>query len=251
MNRPLFLAIVLGFTLGAIVACTSTEARYGPGWMFPTQQRGSGVFDSLQREFDGEAFERFEVDGSLEVAFAVDSSLSRTVVTVEGDDDLIGKVRIEDRGTMLFIAPLSGDLRPVAGLRVLVRAPRSVQAAILRGSGELVLEGFEGGRLAMDLYGSGDLVARGRVDELSVRLHGSGSVQLAELESSRSEVELMGSGEVQIVARQQLVADVRGSGEVGVVGDPEDWSWDVFGSGQVHFWDSGSAAAIEASATRE
>ncbi len=221
--------------LAGLAACRADEMAHGPQWMFPTQVRGSGVTTSLEHVL-GAPFTRLEVDGSLDVSVKPAAAGAPARVLVEGDDNLVGKVLVEVRGSTLWLRPEDGNLRPLAGLRATVEAP-SYDTLVLRGSGEVTFEGFAAGALSVEVFGTGSVKGSGEVNSLRVRVHGSGDADLIAMKSGQTSVEIQGSGDARVTARAQARVDIHGSGDVHLYGEPTDWTWTIRGSGQVFFVD--------------
>jgi hypothetical protein len=88
------------------------------------------------------------------------------------------------------------------------------------GSAEARLEGFTGGDLRIELSGSGDVRARGRVERLEASLSGSGDLQLADLTAREAFVRIPGSGEAVLRAEELAEVEITGSGDVSLRGRP-------------------------------
>lgn len=92
--------------------------------------------------------------------------------------------------------------------------------ARLNGSGRLDLGQINGDSLNLDLRGSGGANASGNVRNVTVRLNGSGSADLAGLSSQSADLSSNGSGSIAATVTQSLVASSNGSGGVTVYGNP-------------------------------
>lgn len=93
-------------------------------------------------------------------------------------------------------------------------------AARLSGSGQLTLGRVNGEQLNLELHGSGSANASGKVRNMTVRLNGSGSADLAGLSSQTAELSTNGSGSISAAVTQSVVAAANGSGSVTVYGNP-------------------------------
>ncbi|MRX10829.1 DUF2807 domain-containing protein [Pseudoduganella sp. FT25W] len=92
--------------------------------------------------------------------------------------------------------------------------------AQLNGSGRLDLGRVNGETLNLELRGSGGVNASGNVRNMTVRLNGSGSADLAGMTSERAELNSNGSGSIAAAVTQSVVANANGSGSVTVYGNP-------------------------------
>lgn len=95
---------------------------------------------------------------------------------------------------------------------------------VLTGSGRLDLGQVNGEALNLELHGSGGAHASGTVRNMTVRLNGSGSADLAGLSSQTADLSSSGSGSISATVTQSLVADANGSGRVTVYGNPSQRS---------------------------
>jgi hypothetical protein len=213
--RPASQLLLVGVA-AALVAC-SIE--------LPRVVRGSGVTKSELRRVG--AFEGVDVEGALRVHVVLGSG---SLVTVEGDENLLPHVETLVEGGVLLVRARGVRLEPTP--RVDVRMPR-VTHCRLQGSGLLVVEGLEGGALELALEGSGELVARGAVATLRAQLEGSGDMDLAALHARAADVSLEGSGQVEVFADERLDVALEGSGRVLHGGAAEPGRRAVSGSGRI------------------
>ena len=193
---------------------------------------GCGSGPEVVQERRAGDFTRVQAEGSIDVAVRVGPAAT---VTVRAGEKVIDDVETEvDDGTLIVstrdrgivIGPDGFD-----GARVDVTVPRLASVAG-RGSGDLRLSGLDGGRMRIDLQGSGDVEAGGRVAALDVDLQGSGDADLVELVARRVRVSLQGSGDVRVNARESLDATTQGSGDLSYRGTPRLRS-STTGSGDV------------------
>lgn len=183
-----------------------------------------------QQNRDVGKFDRIEVHGSAEV---VVRSGPGGVLTVKG-----GRHRVADLTTQVEAGTLVIAEGDSAGIdlsdghaTVVVRAP-ALEAVRLDGSGDLSLDGVRGRRLEVEVNGSGEVRARGRVAALEAEVDGSGSLDFGALDAGAASLEIAGSGDADVDARHRLDVDLRGSGDVHYSGDPL-LSQSVTGSGSV------------------
>lgn len=198
MTRPLALAVVLA---GLAVA-------------------GCGSGPEVVQERRAEAFTRVQAEGSIDVEVQVGPAAS---VTVRAGEKVIDDVvtEIED-GTLVVSTRDRGIVigpDGFGGAEVAVTVPR-LTGVSSQGSSDLGLSSLDGGRLRVDLQGSGNVEAAGRVAALDLDLQGSGDADLVELVARRVRVSLQGSGDVRVNARDFLDATTQGSGDLSYRGTP-------------------------------
>jgi hypothetical protein len=170
-------------------------------------------------------------------------------VTISGPKRLVDRVVIENGAIRLPDRAASGrvpgDPTVVVGgrtvhvlghdehLTIAVTAP-SVRDFSLNGSGGLRLVGYDQPRLTLAVNGSGDVSGEGRTKALDLRVSGSGSADLGDIEAGDAKVSVAGSGDATIAPHGATEVQVAGSGEVTLNTQPSTLSSDVAGSGEVH-----------------
>lgn len=186
---------------------------------------GSGHVVTQARPLAG--FEAVEVGGPIEVDIRIGP---QTAVTVEFDDNLQPQIQAALHGKTLVIdsqGSWSADDDP----KVHITLP-ALGAVSSSGSGNLKLEGLDGGDLALRLAGSGDLAASGRVDRLALLLNGSGDMKLYDLKATQARVRLNGTGDMELSVSDTLEAALYGTGDVRYRGEARVKS-QVYGTGAV------------------
>jgi hypothetical protein len=165
-------------------------------------------------------------------------------VSVSGSGDVIGQSKIRTNNLDLSV---SGS----GSLSLDVEADGDVEADV-SGSGDMDLKGhfesFESdvsgsGRVTLSaaidntadfgITGSGKIEASGSADMVKASISGSGKVQAADLETNRCNVRITGSGDVEINVKNELEANIAGSGSVSYRGNPKKVNSHAAGSGKV------------------
>jgi hypothetical protein len=192
---------------------------------------GSGPTTTQDRELGD--FTRVRAEGAVDV----DVQGGRPGhVTVRAGEDVIDHVVTEVVGDTLVVRTTSRGL--VIGpdgfddARVLVEVPR-LRGASSVGSSDLDVAGLAGGTILMEIEGSGDLAARGRVGTLDATVEGSGDADLQDLAAERADVRVEGSGDAEVHAVRELRAVVEGSGSIRYRGDPRVATARSEGSGEI------------------
>ncbi len=131
-----------------------------------------------------------------------------------------GSGRIELRGRVDRLeavnsgsGSLQADTLETAGARV-----------TLNGSGRVTLGALSGDELQAQVYGSGDLDARGNVRQARVTLYGSGDAHLAGLRAADANLTTNGSGDIAIAVSGRVETQTNGSGSITVYGEPAERS---------------------------
>jgi hypothetical protein len=194
---------------------------------------------------------------------------------VRGEQRMLPKNYTTVDGDMLHIGPRGILLRHRTPIEVTVTLP-ALESLSVNGSGDHTVSGFAGDHLDVALDGSGRMRFNGRYREIMAAIHGSGDMELtggtsdtvdaavigsgrltlvgstralhAELRGSgdldarhlrADEVDLaqQGSGDSAVYARKRLQAELVGSGDARVYGNPDERSVKREGSGSVSFED--------------
>jgi hypothetical protein len=191
----------------------------------PVPIQGSGTRASQTRKLG--AFSGIEFNGAGRLTAKAGGEPS---ITLEIDDNLLDIITTEVHDGRLVISsnkPYSTSL----GLTATVTAPE-LESYCQRGSGDVVIEGVQGDRFTVELFGSGNIRASGNAGRATAKIAGSGNIDLADLTAKDVTAEIKGSGDVRVGAAQTLRASIFGSGNIRYRGDPT-LTQSIFGSGSV------------------
>ena len=111
---------------------------------------------------------------------------------------------------------------------------RQVKATI-RGSGELEMNGGASDEVDASVLGSGKLTMVGSVHQFRAGLTGSGDIDARHLGADQVNLQLTGSGDAVVRATKSIDVSLRGSGDVTVHGAPPARNVSRNGSGEVSF----------------
>jgi hypothetical protein len=165
-------------------------------------------------------------------------------LSVSGSGDIIGQTKITTDDIKLNVSG-SGSMTVEVEVRGELEADVS-------GSGDMDVKGkcrnfnsdvsgSGGVRLALNVTehadfgvsGSGKIAATGTSESVRTGISGSGKVMAADFETNRCEVRISGSGDVQIGVRNELDANISGSGSVSYKGNPTKVNSHASGSGRI------------------
>ena len=180
----------------------------------------SGPSVSQTRDLGG--FTRLEVSGDLSLDIrlfnrpdpgvritAGTKSIDRVETEVVGD---VLRVSTKSRGLTIGPDPL-GDVQISLGVPVLLALRVDDQA-------DVTLSGLSAKSFELRVNGSGDVRARGRVDELEMEVDGSAETDLSDLSTQDASVRIDGSGDSRLRVSRSLELIVEGSGDVTYHGRP-------------------------------
>jgi hypothetical protein len=172
-----------------------------------------------------------------------------TVKTIEGlnvggSGDLIGETKIvaddidlnvSGSGNMKVEVEASGDMESdVSGSgNIELRGSCKNFNSDVSGSGRVTLALKATGDADFGVSGSGKIEASGEASKVKAHISGSGKVLAADLETNSCEVRITGSGDVEINVKNELDANITGSGSVRYRGNPSKVNSHSAGSGHV------------------
>jgi hypothetical protein len=200
VRRPLALLV-------AVAALALTACDNGPP---VTQTRDLGGFTRLEvsgdLSLDVRLFNR--PDPGVRIT-AGSKSIDRIKTQVVGD---VLRVSTRSRGLTIGPDPL-GDVEISLGVPVLL-------ALRVDGQADVTLSGLSAKSFELRVNGSGDVQARGRVDDLEMEVDGSAETDLKGLATQNASVRIDGSGDSQLRVARSLELIVEGSGDVSYFGRP-------------------------------
>lgn len=259
------LLIVAFLLIGVSYSMLRAQGTNGPS------SPGSRLVATEPRPLD-KAVAKVDLSGPVNLTLRQGPTAS---LEVRGEQRLLANIDTTVDGDMLHIGPRGILLRHRTPIEVTVTLP-SLESLSVNGSGEHTVSGFAGEHLDLALDGSGSMRFNGRYREIMAAVHGSGDLELtggtsdtvdaavigtgrltlvgttrvlhAELRGSgdldarhlrADEVALaqQGSGDSAVYARKRLHAELTGSGEARVFGNPDERSVSRTGSGSVSFDD--------------
>jgi hypothetical protein len=101
------------------------------------------------------------------------------------------------------------------------------------GSGKVVVSVTSSGAADFGVSGSGKIEASGSASTVTATISGSGKVMAGDLETNSCDVKIAGSGDVEINVKNELDANITGSGNVRYKGNPSKVNSHSAGSGHV------------------
>jgi hypothetical protein len=194
--------------------------------------QGDGVLARDQRTVGTVA--GLEANGSVLVDVRVGPAAS---LVVEADSNLLSLVRTDVRGDTLVVEMARG-YRSSNPVRVTYTVPRLAEVRH-SGSGQLSVQGLNGGALRVVQSGSGSTLLTGRVADLDVTGSGSGSVDASTLRSAGANLSMNGSGRINVgeVRGDHASATLTGSGQLRAGGSVRSLTARSTGSGHLDLVD--------------
>ena len=189
---------------------------------------GSGIGASESRSL--KTFTSIEIKSSADVTVTFGETQS---VTVETDDNILSLVETNVQGGKLVIGqPIGTDLNPRLGVRITI-VMKSLDEAIISGSGTVNISGLDSDLVRFSIPGSGDIVTQGKANTVNASIAGSGTIVCGDLQAKTAEARIGGSGDITVFATESLTANISGSGTVVYRGNPAQVDRSVTGSGNI------------------
>lgn len=165
-------------------------------------------------------------------------------LTVAGSGDIIGETKItandidlnvSGSGNMKIEVDASGEMEADvsgSGNIQLTGKCKSFKSDV-GGSGKVIVSVISTGAAYFGVSGSGKIEADGSASTVKAMISGSGKIMAADLETNSCDVKIAGSGDVEINVKDELDANITGSGNVRYKGNPSKVNSHSAGSGHV------------------
>ncbi|MGA7782297.1 MAG: DUF2807 domain-containing protein [Paraburkholderia sp.] len=212
---------IVRFTVAAICSVFACVAM--------AQSSGSAGADKTEKR-QTDAFSGVRLVGAVEGAFSISPYTS---VTVSAPAEVLPHVVTAVKNGVLTV-----ELKDVASLatplKVVITGP-SLQAVSIAGSATMRVSGISDRSLALNVSGSGSILASGSVNKVSASISGSGDIDVSALHANALVANVQGSGDLHGYASDSATVNVMGSGVVDVQGKPAVRTVNRIGSGEVRF----------------
>lgn len=207
-----------------------------------------------KRNIDIESFTRidFNIPGTLYLRQG-----DEVKVAIECSENALDQIDFEMRGNRLSIRNRdkswsswkNNDLRDV---KVFITM-KDIEGVRLSGSGDIYGDGafrtsdldiavsgsgsiemsISSNDLEVSLSGSGKLKLNGQADEVDLQISGSGTVIASELKVTSLDANISGSGKCEMEVKEEIKANISGSGSIYYKGSPSRINANTSGSGKV------------------
>ncbi len=177
------------------------------------------------------------VYGSLSVVFeASDSNL----VYIDSDDpEIIAATEVRFDNNILELQMANNMANNINGrkfgrTKIYVKSPK-FNFLTFNGSGTFEAYNLGQDNLELKLNGSAEIYLAGTCKTTFIKVSGSGIVDMKKLEVEQATLIVAGSGSITSCVKQDVKAQVRGSGDILIFGNPENRRTEQNGSGEIKF----------------
>jgi putative autotransporter adhesin-like protein len=88
-------------------------------------------------------------------------------------------------------------------------------------------------KLNVFISGAGKIIVSGECDELHTEISGAGKLMAGELEVQRAEIDISGAGKAVVDVKEELNANISGSGEISYISTPKIINRKITGDGNI------------------
>jgi hypothetical protein len=149
-------------------------------------------------------------------------------VTVAGRREMIDAVRWQNG--RLFLA--DNHPRVQHTIEVTVVAPQ-IPGVVLKGAGNIELNGLAQPALAIALSGAGSIDASGKVDTIRITASGAGNIDMSDVAAKDASIEASGIGNVELAASGKVTVAISGAGNVSLHKKPAELTTNITGIGSI------------------
>lgn len=168
------------------------------------------------------SFTRLEVSGDVSLNVSLFNRPDPGVRVTAGSK-AIDRIRTELVGDTLRVSTKSRGLTigpdPLGAVSISLGVPALVGLRV-DGSADVMLSGLSAKAFELRVSGSGDVRARGRVDDLEMEVDGSANTNLSRLATQNANVRIDGAGDSELRVARSLELILEGSGNVTYHGRP-------------------------------
>ena len=150
---------------------------------------------------------------------------------IRADDNILPLITTEiSGGKLTILASRPFSVRRSVAIEIAVPHITSIS---LGGSGSLEMNGIAEKQLVVNIEGSADVTARGRVDSLTAEINGTGDLKLGALAARDARIAIEGTGNAEVSVSDSLSAEINGSGDITYSGSPKKVSKEINGVGRI------------------
>lgn len=189
--------------------------------------QGSGNIVTDRRKLS--TFEKLSVNITADIEYIASDSYQ---LELTADDNIASVITSTISGNTLSI-DTGRSYTTQSIIRSRVYGPLSLNSLIVNGSSDINLQGISGESLEINLDGTGDIVAQGKVKYLIVMVDGSANVNTKALQAENVIIDVDGTTDVTVTANNKLDIAIDGVSNVTYYGHPNSINKTIDGVGEV------------------
>lgn len=179
----------------------------------------------------GESFDKIDQAGSFDVKWERANELS---IVIEAEEHLLPFLDVFVRAGTLVVTAKPGSFTASHRIVIYAKSPY-LTSAKTTGSGDIEVVGVRAVDLEVTIAGSGDIEVTGKTSRLNVKVAGSGDFKGRGLTTDTAQLKVAGSGDISATVQRAVHAEVFGSGDIVIRGNPATRNTRVRGLGAILF----------------
>jgi len=200
-SRILDARLLLGATSLTVATIVDVEVFKSEHPVFEIVGESQAIIDSIKADF---------AEGDLILSQELSSPPNLKCESTPVSTDSTGR-------SLVINARTESKTLPCALVRIGVGKFPDI---MVKSSGDVEVMGVDQERLALNVYGAGDISADGKVGELLIQIHGSGDVNTTKMSADKVSIFSQGSGDVTVMGNGRLQWKLQGSGDITAMGRP-------------------------------
>ncbi len=175
------------------------------------------------------SYRSVEIDnfpGNVTLRFSKENS-----AVVTADQAVVPAIQTTVKNGTLFVG-IQKSISTRTALQLFLNADE-ISSLRVKGATDVVMENVAVDRLRLEIDGSGEILAQGKVRELEVILSGSGDLKTGSLVTEQCTVKIDGAGDVAVHVTGVLKAEINGAGDIVYSGNPSRVLKNINGSGDI------------------
>jgi hypothetical protein len=189
--------------------------------------KGSGIL--LEETRNVPEFSGIDLSGIYEVFVRCGQ---KQEVFVFGDDNVVPHVKTEVNGNILKVF-LDQSVSTRNKIKLILSA-NMVNSLKVSGTATVDISRVRNKSFNLVISGTGDTKVEGMSDALEITVSGTGNVDAKNLTAKTAVVDVSGAGNVVLSASDELIASIRGVGNIYYYGNPGKVVEAVSGVGKIH-----------------
>lgn len=175
--------------------------------------RGNGVLITQKRIITD--YSELYIKGSYNVM--IDSSSSDTV-TIEGEENILTRIKTEKTGKVLKIYP---DTAISCTIPITIKIKKEDLAVLdLLGESTVKCNKMENEKFNINIIGDARIDLAGEVNSFSIGVDGKSNIDASKFSADSTRINILGSAEMKIFAKKYLNVKIKGTGEIHYSGNP-------------------------------
>ena len=187
---------------------------------------GNGQLATERREL--ECFDQIAIHATVDIVYHRGDTCE---VRISADSNLIEFIGSEIRGqTLTITAARSYQSTNMVNVKIV---SQSLESFEVLSTSDAELTSLNARSFSLNVEGTGDVRAEGKVETLNVTANGTSTLDLKKLRAETAHVRISGTSDLSVFASETLTVDLNGTGDVFYYGQPKTVQKRILGVGTV------------------